>query len=189
MHGKRRTTPSGTEMAEFPRNLSGRRRYAKRDPRVLLGRSLPFSSARGRRGPLAGMNLPARRKRSIVMDSGGRPAGGSGRVTDRGRVCQISQWRVPVVLMRNGFIRCRRVFLSISLSMGKMTGRSFARRLERVYQAKSRFRRKQWAVRHGAQKRVAGRKQQFPRIQVRKTGGAWEALPPADLPLLRASGG
>jgi hypothetical protein len=32
---------------------------------------LPFSSASGRGGPLAGMNFPARRRRSMATDSGG----------------------------------------------------------------------------------------------------------------------
>lgn len=43
MSGKRITTPSGTEMLEFPLNLNGRLKYAKRDA-IGFGRCFRFSS-------------------------------------------------------------------------------------------------------------------------------------------------
>lgn len=46
MHGKRITTPSGTEMLEFPLNLNGLRKNARREV-IMLGRILRFSSAVG----------------------------------------------------------------------------------------------------------------------------------------------
>lgn len=52
MHGKRMTTPSGTEMLEFPLNLNGLRKKASREAKV-FGRALTsrrFSSAVGRGG-------------------------------------------------------------------------------------------------------------------------------------------
>ena len=54
MTGKRMTTPSGTDMLEFPRNLNGRLKKARREDSV-FGRgftSRRFSSAVGSWGVL-----------------------------------------------------------------------------------------------------------------------------------------
>ncbi len=70
MHGKRITTPSGTEMLEFPFNRSGRRKKAKRDNSLPERECLPFSSVDGSwSAGVDGSSLEARRRRSMVMDS------------------------------------------------------------------------------------------------------------------------
>lgn len=68
MQGKRMTTPRGTEMLEFPFSLRGRLKYARRE--AIVPRCL-FSSAVGRWGVWpTGRYFPARRRRSMMMDSG-----------------------------------------------------------------------------------------------------------------------
>ena len=53
MQGKSTTTPRGTDMLEFPLNLRGLRKKARREPKRLVGRivedgdDLSFSSAIG----------------------------------------------------------------------------------------------------------------------------------------------
>lgn len=71
MAGKSTTTPSGTDTLEFPFNLSGRLRYARRVAHVVRPRALAvFSPVTGNCwGPPAGMYLPARRRRSMAVDS------------------------------------------------------------------------------------------------------------------------
>jgi hypothetical protein len=70
----------------LPRSLNGRLKYATRDAHVLRVRF--FSSVTGSwGGPPAGMYLPARRRRSIVMDSAG------------GARCSLAQEGVSMVIM------------------------------------------------------------------------------------------
>lgn len=67
MQGKRMTTPSGTDMLEFPLNLSGLRKKARRDAND-VGRGLTsrrFSSAVGNRGGPVATSLLALRNRSM----------------------------------------------------------------------------------------------------------------------------
>lgn len=68
MQGNKMTTPRGTEMLELPFNRMGFRKKANRDASDFDGRCLcaVFSSAVGSRGGPLGINLPARRKRSIL---------------------------------------------------------------------------------------------------------------------------
>ena len=85
MHGKRMTTPRGTETLEFPRILIGLRKNARREAHVFPGRTLgaSFSSATGSCVCLpAGIYLPARRRRSILVAC---IAGVQGWATGRGR--------------------------------------------------------------------------------------------------------
>jgi hypothetical protein len=70
MQGKRMTTPSGTEMLEFPLNLNGLRKNASREANV-CGRGLTsrrFSSAVGSWGVALATSLLALWNRSILCE-------------------------------------------------------------------------------------------------------------------------
>ncbi len=63
IHGKSRTTPSGTEMLELPLKRKGRRKNANLDVNLLFGRD---SSFKGRLGN-EGRRFSALRTRSIGL--------------------------------------------------------------------------------------------------------------------------
>jgi hypothetical protein len=67
MHGKSMTTPSGTDMLEFPLNLNGLRKKARRKAHM-FGRVFGFSSDVGNWGGPDPTSLLALRKRSITTD-------------------------------------------------------------------------------------------------------------------------